>query len=95
MLGKYVIIRCKEAGIHAGILKSKEGNEVMLTQSRRLWFWAGAASISQLAKSGTTKPDECKFAVELEEITLLGVIEIIPCTSKAIQSIQSCSEWEV
>lgn len=94
MLNKKVIIRADRAGVFFGTLKEKDGGEVTLTNARRLWYWDGAASISQLAKDGTTAPNNCKFTVTVEEITILGVIEIIPCTDKAIKSIEGVPEWK-
>lgn len=89
----YVIIRSDRAGIFAGDLKSKDGSEVTLTDCRRIWYWEGAASISQLAVDGTSKPEKCKFTVTVAEITILGVIEIIPCTDKAEKNIKAVKEW--
>ena len=91
--GKKVIIRADKAGVFCGILKNKNGSEVTLTNCRRLWYWDGAASISQLAVDGVTKPKNCKFTVVVEEILIMGVIEIIPCTEKAIESIEGVKEW--
>lgn len=90
---KYVIVRCDRAGVFAGILKEREGREVTLNDCRRLWYWDGAASISQLAVDGTVKPRNCKFTVTVDEITLLDAIEIIPCTDKAEKSIRGVSTW--
>lgn len=95
MIGKKVIIRADRAGVFYGTLKSKEGNEVVLTDCRRIWYWDGASSISQLAVDGTSKPENCKFTVTVEEITILGVIEIIPCTEKAINSIEGVKVWKI
>ena len=50
---KYVIVRTYSAGVHAGELVRRNGKEVLLQNSRRLWCWAGAASLSQLAMEGT------------------------------------------
>ena len=94
MLNKKVIIRADRAGVFFGTLKEKNGNEVVLTNARRLWYWEGAASLSQLAVNGTVRPENCKFTVTVPEITVLGVIEIIPCTDKAINSIEGVSEWK-
>ena len=94
MLDKKVIIRADRAGVFFGTLKEKNGTEVTLTNCRRLWYWDGAASISQLAVDGTTKPTSCQFTVYAPEITILGVIEIIPCTDKAIKSIEGVKEWK-
>jgi hypothetical protein len=90
----YVIIRSQNAGVHAGNLISKEGNEVKLTNARRIWYWSGAASLSQMAVDGVSKPKECKFPCEVPEITLLDVIEIIPCTEKAVTSIKGVPVWQ-
>ena len=90
----YVIIRTQNAGVHAGNLISKEGNEVKLANARRIWYWSGAASLSQLAVDGTSKPKECKFPCEVPVITLIQVIEIIPCTKKAIKSINGVKVWK-
>ncbi len=94
-VGKYVIVRCDRAGVFAGILVEREGREVTLTDCRRLWYWDGAASISQLAVDGTGKPRNCKFTVSVEEITLLDAIEIIPCTQKAEKSIRGVAVWQM
>ncbi len=94
MLNKKVIIRADRAGVFFGTLKEKNGTEVTLTNCRRLWYWDGAASISQLAVDGTSKPNNCKFTVVVPEITILGVIEIVPCTEKAVNSIEGVAEWK-
>ena len=91
---KYVIVRGDRSGVFAGVLAEKEGREVTLTDCRRLWYWDGAASISQLAVDGTVRPDICKFTVAVEEITILDVIEIIPCTEKAEKSIRGVKVWK-
>ena len=94
MIGKKVIIRADRAGVFFGTLKEKNGNEVTLTDCRRIWYWDGAASISQLAVDGTSRASNCKFTVIVAEITILGVIEIIPCTDKAVNSIENVAVWK-
>ena len=94
MIGKYVIVRCDRAGVFAGVLKEKEGREITLTDCRRLWYWEGAASISQLAVDGTGKPNNCKFTIPVDEIVLLEAIEIITCTKKGEKSIRGVVEWK-
>ena len=66
---------------------------VKLTNARQIWYWEGAATLLQLAKSGTTKPYNCKFTVTVNEITICNVSEIIPCTEEAMVSIDSVEEW--
>lgn len=93
-IGKKVIVRGDRSGVFFGTLKEKEGREVVLTNCRRLWYWEGAASISQLAAEGTTNPGDCKFTVSVDEIGILDAIEIIPCTENAVNSIEKVSVWK-
>ena len=76
-----------------GEIKERNGSEVVMTDVRRLWYWDGAASLSQLAVNGTTAAYNCKFTVYVPEMTILGVIEIIPCTEKAVASIEGVESW--
>lgn len=91
---KKVIIRGDRSGVFFGTLVERNGREVKLANCRRLWFWNGAASISQLAVDGTTCPKNCKFTVVVSEIEILDAIEVIPCTDKAIKSIESVPVWK-
>ena len=91
---KKVIIRTEKAGVFFGEIKERTGQEATIINCRRLWYWSGAASLSQLAVEGTSKPADCKFTVVVDEMTVLGVIEVIPCTAKAIESINSVQIWK-
>lgn len=93
-IGKKVIIRGDKSGVEFGELVEHKGREVTLKDARRIWFWTGAASLSQLAKDGTTDPSSCKFTVTVDSITILDAIEIIPCTDKAIKSIEDVEVWK-
>ena len=93
--GKYCIIRTEKAGVFAGNILEVIGTEVTIQNVRRLWYWDGAASLSQLAVDGTANPKDCKFTITVEEMTVFGVIEIIPCTEKAEQSIKEVKEWKI
>jgi hypothetical protein len=90
----YVIIRATNAGVFFGKLVKKTGDEVILHDARRIWQWAGAASLSQLAAEGTKNPAGCKFPQPVSEITILGVIEIIATTPEAQASINSVNPWK-
>lgn len=91
---KKVIVRGDRSGVFFGTLVERKGSEVKLSNCRRLWYWDGAASISQLAVDGTSRPSKCKFTVIVSEIEILDAIEIIPCTSKAIESIENVPVWK-
>ena len=90
----YVIVRTYSAGVFAGYLKKREGKEATILQARRLWYWTGAASLSQLAVDGTSSPDTCKFPCEVESIELTEVIEVLSVTEKAKLSINSVQRWK-
>ena len=91
---KYVIVRTYSAGVFAGYLESREGQEVTLRNARRLWYWEGAASLSQMAEEGTSKPSSCKFPQEVSRVELLQSIEILYATKKAQESIKSVKIWK-
>lgn len=91
---KRVIVRTYSAGVFAGELVSRKGQEVVLANARRIWYWAGAASLSQLAMEGTSKPTECKFPCPVDRVELLQAIEIIDVTPKAWDSIMAVPVWK-
>ena len=89
----YVIVRTYSAGVFAGYLESRKGKEVKLSNARRLWYWDGAASLSQLSVDGVSKPENCKFPVEVPSVELMEAIEILPVSDKAKKSIASVKIW--
>ena len=91
----YVVIRTYSAGVFAGYLKERDGKEATLLNARRLWYWSGAASLSQLAVDGVSKPDNCKFPTEVAKLDVTEVIEVISVTEKARLSIKEVKIWQV
>lgn len=92
---KYVIVRSQSAGVFAGELESRKGQMVVLRNSRRIWYWEGACSLSQLAMEGTKKPKECKFPCPVNREEIFEVVEILDTTKEAEESIKSVPIWEV
>lgn len=90
---RYVIVRTYSAGVFAGRLESRVGQEVVLLNARRLWYWAGAASLSEMAVRGTSRPDVCKFPVAVPRVELTQAIEIIDVTDEARKNIEAVPEW--
>lgn len=91
---EYKIVRTQSAGVFAGYLKSQSGQCVVLLKARRIFYWDGAASLSQLAQTGTSKPGNCKFPEAVDRVELLQAIEILDVTEKAQKSIQDVKIWE-
>jgi hypothetical protein len=91
---KYVVVRTYSAGVFAGYIVSRKGQEVVMKDARRLWYWKGAASLSQLANDGVKCPDECKFPKAVSRIELLQAVEILDVTKKAQKIIEDVPEWK-
>jgi len=95
---KFYIIRTYSAGVWFGNIKVLNENSVILVNARRLWYWSGAASLSQLAVEGTKKPNDCKFTITItdeEGVYLPQIIEVLPCTKEAVENINSVKEWKI
>lgn len=90
----FCIVRCRDAGVHAGYVKYREGREVTLVNSRRLWRWWGK-TLSGLAIEGSFAPEKCKYSNPVPKITVLDACEIIPCSEKGRKSImEDVKEWK-
>lgn len=94
MMNEKVLVRGDKSGVFFGTLAAKEGSEVTLKNCRRIWYWNGAASLSQLALEGAKKPEECKFTMTVPEMVILDAIEIIPCSPEAILNIEGVKVWK-
>lgn len=95
---KFYIIRTHSAGVWFGNKKELNGSIATIKNARRLWYWSGAASLSQLAVEGTKRPSDCKFAVTItdeEGVYLPQVIEVLPCTKEAVENIKAVKEWKL
>lgn len=88
MVGRYVIARCYAAGVHAGVVESVDGENVILTDSRRLWKWVAkeGVALSGLAQCGLA---DGKIDVVNPQIYLTGVCELIPCSAKSEETIRA------
>ena len=90
-IGKFVIVRCRDAGVHAGFLVDYEGRTAVLNQARRLWYW-GVPQGSPDYLSGVSLDGlaaESEIGAPLDGLVLTETCEIIPCTEKAQASIQA------
>jgi hypothetical protein len=96
---KAVLIRSYAAGVHFGYLKKEEftvsGKVVTLLNTRRVFYWDGAASLSQMALEGVSKPKNCKFSVQLDSNEIVNVVETIPLTEKALLNLYGVAIWKM
>lgn len=94
--GKKVIVRSYGAGVFFGTLADYDAKNgvVELENTRRLWYWSGASSLSQLATEGVKNPVDCKFTVVVPQMQVARVLEIIPCTEQAVANIEGVWIWK-
>ena len=88
------IVRCDRAGVFYGEIEERNGREIKMRNVRCIRYWDGAATLLQLAAEGTTKRNNCKFTMTVDSPVVLDAIEIIPCTDRAIKSIEAVKEWK-
>ena len=88
------IVRCDRAGVFYGEIEKIDGSTVQMRNVRKVWYWDGANAVEELAVNGTTRPDNCNLTVTVESMTVLQAIQIIPCTAKAIESLDGVEEWK-
>lgn len=95
-IGKKCVIRTNRAGVFFATLAEYDNQTrtATLKDCRRLWYWSGAASLSQLAVEGVKNPDDCKFTIIVPEMQVMEVVEIIPASEAAIKNIESVVTWK-
>lgn len=90
-IGQHVVLRTTNAGVHIGTLASISNGEAVVTSARRLWYWKGAFTLSEVATAGVDKKGT-RMAAEVPTMQVNGVIEIIPTTEAARASFAGCGE---
>ncbi len=91
---RVVMVRSRDAGVFYGRLVGVDGTMVVLKNARRVWYWNGAATLSELATKGTSKPQDCKFPAPTQgKHVILGACEIIKVTPEALTSLDSVPVW--
>ena len=88
------IVRTNRAGVFFGKIEKKDDSAVTVANARRLWYWDGAASLSELAQHGTANSSGCKFPCAVDKVELFEVIEVLSVTEKAAASIDGVKEWK-
>ena len=89
------IIRCDRAGVFYGEIAERRGSEADLKNARNIWRWSGASCLNEIAMTGVKDPENCKISVAVPDMTVMGVIEIIPCAPAAVASLDGVPEWKV
>ncbi len=93
MIGKYVIVRCRDAGVHAGVLEAYNGRECVLNDARRLWYWKPANNASFLSGVAVEGLDKTSKVGAPIRVHLTENCEIIQCSDSAAQSIKEAKSY--
>lgn len=94
LLGNCVLVRTYSAGVHIGTLKEKDGQTVLLTNTKRIWYWDGACSLSQLSSEGSKNINNCKISVEVPNNLIEQVIEIMSVNDEVKKQIYEAAPWK-
>ena len=92
-IGEYCMVRTENAGVFAAVVEAIEGDVAKLASARRIHYWDGAASLSELASRGTSKPGNCRFPAAVDSLVVRGWIELIPITEAAKLTIAAVPVW--
>lgn len=96
---EYVIVRTHIAGVHCGYLEhaSASDDRIVLLEARRIWYWDGAASISEIAVHGLNpkRAAGSKIAevVPRQNLRWSDHGEIIALSPTAAKQIQEFPVW--
>jgi hypothetical protein len=90
-LGQHVVLRTENAGVHIGVLSYIVNGEAVLSDARRLWYWKGAFTLSEVATKGV-EVNGTRMAVSVPSMQVNGVIEVIPTTEAARLTFAECGE---
>ena len=93
LIGKHVIVRSNFAGVFFGILTSKEGTELTLTNARKFYYFSGANTVEDLANKGALNRENCKLTIPVDIIILSNYDQILPCTKESIAQNNSIPTW--
>lgn len=91
---RYCMVRTYSAGVFCGYYKrGGTPKEATVYQAKRIHKWEGAASLSELAQRGTSKPNQCRIPMPVSEVYLTEVVEVIPMTHEAVKAIEQVPIW--
>lgn len=85
MIGEFVIIRTKHAGVHCGTLRQINDTAVLLADARRIWRWSEAFTLNEMANRGCG--ENSRISEPVPRILLTEAIEVIPCSEFAAKNL--------
>lgn len=94
MIGKFVVVRQRDAGVHCGVLVEFSDHCLRLENARTVWRWRGAMTLYEMSQTGVESPSEgwTRISVPCSSVYILGACEVLQCTDVARASLED-SGW--
>lgn len=89
---KFYIVRTDRAGVFFGKISEKTATSVTMTDVRKIHYWEGAAAVEEISQSGVANGS--RLTVSVAEMEIDRWVQILPCTDKAVENLQSKTEWK-
>lgn len=89
----FVLIRGYGSGVNYGYLKSRNGCEVVLINSRRIWNWNKATETNQIALCGV-EASTSKVTMVVPEKLITDCIEVINITEQGAMNLTTQPIWQ-
>ena len=93
LLNKKVIARIERAGVFHGTLDYFDSEILRLKDARRIYYWEGALSVTDMAANGLTGG---KISAPVTKVEFLAdkVVELNECSNKSSKTIETIKVWK-
>ncbi len=93
LLNKRVIARIDRAGVFHGTLDYIDNEIIRLKDTRRIYYWNGALSVTDMAAKGLTGG---RISIPVTTVEFLSdkIVEINECSDEATKSIEAIKPWK-
>ena len=93
LLNKKIIARIDRAGVFHGTLDYIDGEIIRLKDARRIYYWNGALSVTDIAAKGITG-GKVTIPVSTVEFMSDKIVELNECSEESTKSIESINAWK-
>ena len=93
LLNKRVIARIERAGVFHGTLDYIDNEIIRLKDARRIYYWNGALSVTDMAAKGITGG---KVTIRVTTVEFMSnmIVELNECSEEASKSIETIKPWK-
>ena len=93
LLDKKIIARIDRAGVFHGTLDHIDNEIIRLKDARRIYYWEGALSVTDMAANGL-RAGKISAPVTKVEFMTSKVVELNECSNEASSSIEAIKVWK-